>query len=129
MKRVLAVFVLGCALLAGSSAAFGADLIVISSHDLQKAFADNPRTAEEQYVGKIVQVNGIVVSKGMSRYMTPNVVLSDREGGAVRVICVLPRLDVGKLSDFTPGQNATMSGKVYRMSERGVVIKECKAVQ
>jgi hypothetical protein len=59
--------------------------------------------------------------------MTPTVMLSDREGGPVQVICVLPRLDAVKLSDFTANQSVVMSGRVNSLSERGVVLKDCKA--
>jgi len=129
MKRIIVAFVLVCALLTWAPITSGTELEIITTHDLLKAFIDNPDAANKQYLGKIVHVKGIVISKGMSRYMTPNVVLSDREGGAEQAICVLPRLDVGKLSDFTPGQCVTMSGKVYRMTESRIVIKECKAIE
>ena len=129
-KKIIAVLAIGCTLLAGLPAVSDADeQIVIAAHDLRKAFADNQNAAEAQYTGKTVLVKGIVVSTGMSKYMTPNVTLSDHEGGTVHAICVLPRLDVGKLSDFKPAQSVTMSGRVYRLSERGVVLKECKAVE
>ncbi len=94
---------------------------------LRQAFADDRSAAESRYIGKSITVTGIVLSTGMSIYLTPNVVLSDREKGEVKVICVLPRLDAGKLDDFKPGQRVTMTGRGYRLSERGVVMKECKA--
>jgi len=121
MRKVLAVFILGCV---GSFTLFGAEPVVISAQDLHKAAASDSKAAEAQYLGKTVLVKGIVVSKGISRYLTPNVVLSSREGGPELVICVLPRLDTGKLADFEPGQTVTFSGRVHRMSER-VVMKEC----
>ena len=125
MKTIPAALVLCSVLLASASVAAGAE--VIESSELRKAFADDSKAAETRYLGKTILVNGIVLATGMSVYMTPNVTLSDREGGEVQVICVLPRLDAGKLADFTPGRRVTMSGKVYRLSERGVVLKECKA--
>ena len=126
--RNLSIVILFCILLAGPSAVFGAEQEVISAQDLHKAAADNAKAAEAKYLNKTVQVKGIVVSKGMSKYLTPNVVLSSREGGQELIICVLPRLDAGKLSDFTPGQTVTMSGRVHRLGER-VVMKECKFVE
>jgi len=87
--------------------------------------ADNPKAAEEQYLNKTIQVTGIVVSKGISRYLTPTVTLSGSAGGPDMVICVLPRLDAGKLSDFQPGQRVTFSGRVQAMS-RLVIMKECR---
>ena len=129
MRRTLAMFVLGCALLAGTAVASGAERIVISAHDLRKAAIDDRNAAEARYLNKTVRISGIVLSTGISRYMTPNVELSDREGGPVQAICVLPRLDAGKLSDFKPGQSATMSCRVHALSERAVILKECTAAE
>ncbi|MDR0443760.1 MAG: hypothetical protein LBH44_10160 [Treponema sp.] len=126
MKIVLAVLIF--ALLA-APAVFGTEQEVLSPGELRKAFADNPKAAESKYLGNVVQVRGVVVSRGMSKYLTPSVILSDRENEESQAICVLPRLDVGKLTDFTPGQTVIMSGKVYHLSERAIVIKECKAVK
>ena len=128
MRRILAVFALCGALLAVPAGMSGAEQAVIASHDLYKAVIDNPGAVQEQYQGKTILVQGIVLSTGISRYMTPNVVLSDREGGEPQIICVLPRLDAGKLSDFKPGQRVTMVGRAHRLSER-VVLKECRALE
>ena len=124
MKKVLAMLILGCVFLAGPSMIFSAEPQVISAQDLHRAASVDPRAAEAQYLNKTVLVTGIVVSKGMSRYLTPNVVLSASEGGSELVICVLPRRDAGKLSDFEPGQRVTFSGRVHRIGER-IVMKEC----
>jgi len=129
MRRILMAFVLGCVMSAASVAASGAEPKVIAARDLRQAFADNYSAAEAQYIGKTVLVKGTVLSTGMSIYMTPTVMLSDRANGELHVICVLPRIDVNKLSDFKPGQSVTMSGRAYRLSERGVVVKECKAAE
>ena len=128
MRKVLAILVFGCTLLIGPSTVFGTELISISAHDFHKAASDNPEAARELYLGKTVQVSGIVVSKGISRYLTPNVVLSSHAGGPEMIICVLPRLDAGKLSDFEPGQIVSFSGRVQAMSQR-IVMKECKVIQ
>jgi len=129
MRRVLAVFIiLGCALLAGPATVFGSGPAVVTAQELQKAMTDNVEAAKAQYLGKTILVKGIVVSKGISRYLTPNVVLSSHEGGPELIICVLPRLDAGKLSDFEPGQSVTFSGRVHNLSQR-VVMKECTVSQ
>ena len=124
MRRILAMLVLGCALLMGPSGIFSAEPEVISAQDLHRAVSAGSKAAEAQYLNKTVQVKGVVVSKGMSKYLTPNVALSGSEKGPELVICVLPRRDVGKLSDFEPGQNVTFSGRVHRLGER-VIMKEC----
>ena len=128
MQRVAAAFVVVSLLLMGSITIFGAEPVAISAYDLHKAGSDDSRAAEAQYLGKTVLVKGIVVSKGISKYLTPTVTLSSSAGGPELIICVLPRLDVAKLSNFEPGQSVTFSGKVYRMSER-VVMKECTTTE
>ena len=129
MKRIPAILILGCLLLAAPFAVSGTENEVLTVNDLKKAYADNPAAAEAKYLGKIVLVKGFVLSAAISRYLTPAVTLSDREGGEAQAICVLPRLDVGKLSAFKAGQSVTMSGKVYRLTADRVVIKECSAVE
>ena len=128
MQRVLMVCVIGCMVLAGAPLLFCAEPIAISAHELHRAAAENTRAAEAQYLGKNVVVRGIVVSRGMSRYLTPTVVLSSHAGGPELVICVLPRLDVAKLSDYEPGQTAVFSARVHRLSPERVVLKESKAM-
>ena len=129
MKRIPAILILGCLLLAVPFAVSGTENEVLTVNDLKKAYADNPRAAEAKYLGNTVIVKGFVLSAAISRYLTPAVTLSDREGGEAQAICVLPRLDVGKLSGFKTGQSVTISGKVYRLSADRVVIKECSAVE
>ena len=103
-----------------------AEPAAITAHDLLKAFTDNPGAAETQYLGKTVRIKGVVLSTGISRYMTPNVELSDRAGGTLQAVCVLPRFDADKLSGFTPGQSVTMSGRVYKHFSGRMLIKDCK---
>ena len=129
MKRIPAILILGCLLLAIPFAVSGTENEVMTLSDLKKAYADNPGAAEAKYLGKIVLVRGFVLSAAISRYLTPAVTLSGRVGGEAQAICVLPRLDVGKLSSFRAGQSVTISGKVYRLSADRVVIKECSAVE
>ena len=132
MKRVLSAFTFSCVLLAGQIIVFGAEQDVLTPYYLRKAVSDDLNAARDQYLNKTVQIKGTVVSTGMSRYMTPNVVLSDQ---GAEVICVLPYVGVAywnrsdQLSDFKQGQIVTMSGRVHAMSERAVVFKECKAVE
>ena len=131
MKKILAVLIIGYIILSVPFFAFGADgeVITITALELHQAFISNPTATEEQYLNKTIQLTGIVTVKGMSRYMTPNVELADHKDGTVLAICVLPRLDVGKLSNFKPGQKATFSGRVHRLTETRIILKECKAVE
>ena len=128
MKRLLVALALACIMLTGSPTAFGAEQKTVAAHDLLKAFIDNHNAAEEKYLGKTIRINGVVLATGISKYMTPNVELSDRKDGVTQVICVLPRLDVDKLSGFAPGQNVTMSGRVYKHSSGRMIVKECGTV-
>ena len=75
-----------------------------------------------------VTVTGFVIDKGISKYATPYVTLSDKTNGKEYAVCVLPRTDVTKLSDFSKGQKVTLSGNYYSMKER-IVIKKCKQVK
>jgi len=130
MKRVLAIFILACVLMAWVSTASSEGAEVISPYELRKAAKDNLNAAREQYLNKQVLIKGIVVSTGMSKYLTPTVVLADR---GEEVICVLPYVDIPllnrkeQLSDYRQGQTVTMSGRVHAMSLERLVLKECAA--
>lgn len=90
-------------------------------------FEDDRPKAEAEFIGKTLNYTGVVVETGMSVYMTPNVRLSDGPDGRVYLICVLPRADVGELSDYKKGDRITMTGRVYSSKPgKGVVIKECR---
>jgi len=119
------MLVLGCTLLIWPFIILSQEQIVVTAQELQKAIADDPKAAEAMYLNKTILIKGIVVSKGISRYLTPTVTISDSADGPEMAICVLPRLDAGKLSDFQPGQSVTFSGRVQAMS-RLVIMKECK---
>jgi len=125
MQRVLAMLVLGCLLLIWPFMVLSEEQIVVTVQDLRKAIDDDPKAAEAIYLNKTILIKGIVVSKGISRYLTPTVTISGSSDGPEMAICVLPRLDAGKLSDFQPGQSVTFSGRVQAMS-RLVIMKECK---
>ena len=106
---------------------------VFAPHDLPKAFAANPSEAKTQYMNKTVQIKGIVVDKGMSRYMTPYVELSESGKGPAPARCVLPYHGLAywnrsaQLADFEQGQTVTMSGRVNSLNENRVLLKESKA--
>jgi hypothetical protein len=117
------------------AATFGTEEKVFTPHDLPRAFAENPSEAKAQYMDKIVQIKGIVVDKGMSRYITPNVELSESGKGPASAICVLPYVGIAywnrsaQLSDFEQGQTVIMSGRVHSLNENRVLLKESKVVE
>ena len=131
MKRFPTILSLACVLLAMIAITSAANVEVISPYDLRKASIDNLDAAKEKYMNKTVYIKGVIVSTGMSRYMTPNVVISDQGAEA---ICVLPYIGIAywnrsaQLSDFNVRQTVTMSGRVHGMTKDRVVLKECKEV-
>ena len=79
--------------------------------------------------GTEVEIRGVIVSKGISRYMTANVMLSDRKDGESYVVCVLPgRGDILNLSGFEVGEEITMRGKFYAARSQ-IVVKQCRRVE
>ena len=104
--------------------------VKFEAHQLWQLFRNDQSKAEQELIGKTIQITGMVVETGMSIYLTPNVRLSNTSDNMVYVTCVLPRGDTALLSNFTKGEQVTMSGRVYRFSPRTetVVIKESKRV-
>lgn len=98
----------------------------LESAELRRVFEADPAGAEKTYLGRSITVKGLVVSTGLSVYLTPNVMISDSVKGRPHVICVLPRADAEKLSDYKDGQPVTMTGRAYRWREKGLVLKECR---
>jgi len=80
----------------------------------------------ETHIGDRVTISAVVADTHVSIYMTPVVSLVDEIGDEVRVICVLPRSDMGKLSSFKKGEKVRMSGNLYAAREDKIVIKQCQ---
>ena len=105
------------------------EIPTIAARDFWQEFEDDRPQAETKYIGQTLNYTGVVVDTGISIYLTPNVMLSDSPDGRTYLICVLPRADVNKLSQFKKGEQVTLTGRVYRSKAGGgVVIKECKRV-
>ena len=101
----------------------------ISAKGFWQEFQNDRQKAEAKYLGQTLSYTGVVTGTGISIYMTPNVMLSDSADGQNYLICVLPRADVNKLSDFSKGDLVTMTGRVNSSKAGGgVVIKECRRV-
>ena len=137
MKRILcAVLMVVCfASYAWSTATSRAEEKIFAPQELPNAFAENPNEARNQYMGKTVQIKGIVVDKGMSRYMTPYVELSKSGKEPTPARCVLPYSGLSlwnrreQLSDFEIGQTVTFSGRVHVLNENLVLLKDSMAVE
>ena len=99
----------------------------VSAKEFWQEFETDREKADAEYIGKTMNFTGVVVETGMSIYLTPNVKLSDSPDGPSYLICVLPRADAGKLSEYTKGDKVTMTGRVYSSKSGGsVVVKECR---
>ena len=137
MKKILcAILLIIClASYAWSAATSETEEEIFAPQDLPKAFAKNPSEAKAQYMNKTVQIKGIVVDKGMSRYITPNLELSENGEKPAPAICVLPYVGIAywnrsaQLDDFEIGQTVIISGRVHSLNENRVLLKESKVVK
>ena len=111
-KKILCTVVMIVCLASYVWPAYSEQQEVFTPYDLRKVVSDDLNAARAQYLNKTVQIKGTVASTYISRYMTPNVVIS---GEGAEVTCVLPYRDMGKLSNFIPGQTVTMSGRIHAM--------------
>ena len=113
----------------------GAEQEIFKPQDLPNAFAANPDTAKDQYMDKTVQIKGIVVDKGMSRYMTPNIEISESGKDPAAAICVFPYSGIAywnrqaQIEPFEPGQTVVISGRVHSLSGNRVLLKESRLVE
>ena len=97
--------------------------------DSQKLWENLTKNVIQLPFGTELEITGVIVSKGISRYMTANVMLSDKKGGDPYVICVLPgRGDILNLADFNVGEEITMRGKFYATRSQ-IVVKQCVRVE
>ncbi|MDR3002162.1 MAG: hypothetical protein LBU89_12975 [Fibromonadaceae bacterium] len=111
-------------LLAMASTAFASETVTPAS--LWASFKAEPDAFRES-IGNKITISAIVADTHISAYLTPVVSLVDKSGDEVKVICVLPRLDAGKLSSFKAGEKVKMSGNLYAAREEKIVIKQCQA--
>jgi hypothetical protein len=129
MKKVLTVFALACVTMTWAAPVSGSEAEVISIAGIRRDSKADIDSARERYLNKRVVIKGVVVSTGMSMYMTPTVLLADQGEEA---LCVLPYVGIGllerkaQLSDYKEGQAVTMSGRIHAMSIERLVLKECK---
>ena len=130
MKRLSKVGLPACllalAVMLTAGAAVAGEAMEVKA--LWQEFRNNQQAAANKYFTRTVTVSGVVVEAAMSIYATPAIRLSDVKAGEVYVICVLPRADMRKLSDFKPGERATLIGTVRHNNSGPIVIKECRSV-
>lgn len=77
-----------------------------------------------------VNISGYAVKVGPDVYGLPSVEVSEKKGGKVRTLCVLPFMDYLKLRHVSKGDKVVMNGEVRGYTEKLdiVVVKECKIV-
>ena len=130
MKRLSGIGLPACLLALAVTLTAGAVIAgeAIEVKALWQEFQDNQQAAAGKYFTREVTVSGVVVEAAMSIYATPAIRLSDVKAGKIYVVCVLPRADMLKLSDFKPGARATLIGTVRHNNSGPIVIKECRLV-
>jgi len=130
MKKLSKARLLACLLVLTVTLAAGTAMAgeAVEVKALWQEFQDNQQAAADKYFTREATVSGVVVEAAMSIYATPAIRLSDVKDGEIYVICVLPRADMLKLSDFKPGERATLIGTVRHNNKGTVVIKGCRVV-
>lgn len=97
----------------------------INAFNLQNAF----QKEENPYKGKIVIITGVVTHVGPDVYGLPSIELSDKAGGKMYVLCVLPALDYLKLRKVSKGDKVRISGEARGLhSDDFVVVKNCRII-
>jgi hypothetical protein len=94
---------------------------------LWEAFQAEPDAFRQKHSGGKITISAVVANTNISIYLTPVVSLVDKTGDEIKVICVLPRADTGKLSSFKQGEKVKMTGNFYAAKEDKIVIKQCSA--
>jgi len=110
-------------LLAAISVAFANELTTPGT--LWKAYQTNPEKFVENHTGTKINIEATVEDTHISIYLTPVVSLVDKNGEVPKVICVLPRTDTPKLSNYKKGEKVKMTGNFYAAHEK-IVIKQCQ---
>ena len=107
---------------------------IFKPQELPQAFAENPSEAKTRYMNKTVRIEGIVIDKGMSMYMTPYIELSESGKEPGLALCVFPYVGIAywnrseQISGFEQGQSVIIEGRVHNLSENRVLLKESKTV-
>jgi hypothetical protein len=91
-------------------------------------FQAEPDAFRQKHSGGKITISAIVADTHISIYLTPVVSLVDKSGDEVKVICVLPRTEAGKLSSFKQGAKVKMTGNFYAAREEKIVIKQCQGM-
>lgn len=110
---------------------FNEEMEVLSAYEVSRAVSDDYDAALVKYENKTVVIKGTVGRTYISPFLTPNVELLSGDGA--KVTFVLPYGGVtrgmGQLSDFKPGQEVTMQGRIIGIREDFIVLKESNVVE
>ena len=120
MKKIILLFMAVCLL----PTVFADELVTVPS--LLEEFQSDSDAFREKHIGNKVTISAVVADTHISIYLTPVVSLVEKVGDEAKIICVLPRLEANKLSNFKKGQKVTMSGTLYAAREEKIVIKQCQ---
>lgn len=98
----------------------------ISAYDLCSAFQKDAYS----YYGKDVIISGVVIRVGPDMYGLPSIELSDKPGGKMCVLCLLPTLDYLKLRKVSKGDEVKISGEARGLHNNDfVVVKHSRLVE
>lgn len=99
---------------------------------LHSAFATDRKNAEDVHLGRVFRVEGVVLHAGESMYSTPAIEVSDRPGGQLKAVFVLPfgrkiGASFRQLEEVRPGQLIAVTGECRMVSDPDgvLVFKEC----
>ena len=129
LKFVVLFPALVCLMTLGGATRAGAQpepVEALDSSIFWQEFAADKDGAQDRYLGQPVTVKGVVTSGVDGQTGTSaGVRLSDDINGRPQVICMWPQERIDHLTDYKPGDQVIMTGRVDRHSEEGVFLNEC----
>ncbi|HJZ90175.1 MAG TPA: hypothetical protein VKE40_04840, partial [Gemmataceae bacterium] len=109
-----------------------ARLVVVSAADLLREFQTDPAAAEQKYLGKYLEISGVVERVGHARYEAPFVILHGVEENAkLKVVCYFeltdPQDDL-RIKRLGKGQKITIRGD-YDGRVDNLQVRECTLIK
>jgi hypothetical protein len=105
--------------------------VVVAAADLLKDFQADPAAADDKYMGKYLEVTGVVERRGGGRNDTPFVVLhGGDENAKVKVECFFDLVygpEEGRVRRLAKGQTVTIRGE-YSGQVSNVQLRQCVLV-
>jgi hypothetical protein len=106
--------------------------VAVSAADLLMEYENDPAAADEKYVGKYLEITGIVERTGQGRFETPFVILQgDDENAKIKIECYFDLFyeqDQNQIKRLRKGQTITVAGE-YDGRVSNVQLRECVLVK